>query len=317
MNNTQLLDLRVRSVREEAEGIHSYELVSHQAQPLPRFTAGAHIALHLPCGLVRCYSLSNPPHDDRRYVITVSLDAASRGGSRYMHREVRVGDVLQAEQPRNNFELHEEALHSTFIAGGIGITPIRSMIARLSALNKPWELHYCARNAPAAAFMEEMRAYPNVHFYFDQTERPNRLQIEALLAAQKDATHIYCCGPQPMLDAFLTHGQALAQERIHFERFSADIDPASLEGGYRVRLARSGRILTIPTGATILQTLIEAGLSPVHSCAQGVCGTCETTVLAGRPDHRDHVLTQSEKDSGQSMMICCSGSLDDELVLDL
>ncbi|WP_442595055.1 PDR/VanB family oxidoreductase [Parapusillimonas sp. JC17] len=317
MVSSSPLSLRVRSIRAEADGIYSYELVTQGSQPLPAYTAGAHLTLTLPGGMARSYSLANRPDEDDHYLIAVGLDRRGRGGSVFMHTQARVGDVFSTQPPRNNFELANDAKHSTFIAGGIGITPIRSMIARLSAERQSWELHYCVRNRGAAAFLKELESLPNVHLYFDQEQTPTRLDLEALIAKQDADTHIYCCGPKMMLDSFLSHTKSHSPDRIHFERFSAELDAGSLRKQYRVRLARSGQVLDIAPGVTILDAMINAGLSPVHSCAQGICGSCETIVLEGRPDHKDQVLTQAEKASGRRMMICCSGSLDDELVLDL
>ncbi|WP_335617492.1 PDR/VanB family oxidoreductase [Bordetella bronchialis] len=310
------LKLRIRAIAQEAQAIHSYELVDDGGGPLPAFTAGAHLTLHLPVGLSRCYSLTNCPGERHRYVIAVNRDAHSRGGSRYLHEAARVGQVLAADPPRNLFELDEAAQASVLIAGGIGITPIRCMIRRLETLGRPWELHYCARHPGAAAYLEELQGDPRVHTYFDAVPSPRRLDIAATLAALPAGAHVYCCGPTPMLEAFRLHAAALPAERVHLEQFGPAAAPAVGEG-YAVRLARSGRSVRVMPGRSILETLIEAGLQPPHACGQGVCGSCETAVLAGRPDHRDQVLSEAEKAAGASMMICCSGSLDPELVLDM
>jgi len=316
MNDESLLSLRIRSISEEARGIHAYELVSGDDRPLPAFTAGAHISLVLPGGLRRSYSLTNSQRERHRYVVAVNLDPRSRGGSRYLHERARVGDVLPAAAPQNAFELVEDAPLSVFIAGGIGITPIRAMIRRLDELGRRWALHYCARRPCAAAFTAEFAGDERARFYFDQAEPADRLDIEALIGGLPPHAHVYCCGPASMLDAFLAASARLPAGHAHYERFAAAEAPA-LEGGYTVTLARSGRTLPVRTGQTILQVLQEAGLEPAFSCGQGVCGSCETTVLAGRPDHRDQVLSAEERTAGRSMMICCSGSLDDKLVLDL
>jgi vanillate O-demethylase ferredoxin subunit len=335
MSTTQL-NLRIRAIAQEADGIHSFELVEEGGAALPPFTAGAHISLHLPGGLARSYSLTNMPGEQHRYVIAVNRDRASRGGSRYLHEQARVGQILRAEAPRNLFALEESAQRSVLIAGGIGITPIRSMIRRLEALGRDWRLHYCARRPGAAAFLDELAADARVATYLDGAAPDGaapdgaaldgaaldgaaparRLDIAATVAALPRDAHVYCCGPLPMLEEFRRHTATLPAERVHFEHFSAAETPA-LEGGFIVRLARSGRSVRVPPGHSILQALLDAGVAPAHSCQQGVCGSCETAVLAGRPEHRDQVLSEAERASGKSMMICCSGSLDAELVLDL
>ncbi|MCY1303218.1 Phenoxybenzoate dioxygenase subunit beta [compost metagenome] len=177
-------------------------------------------------------------------------------------------------------------------------------------------MHYCARTPSAAAFTAEFEGDERVRFYFDQAEPADRLDIEGLVGNLPPHAHIYCCGPASMLDAFLAAASRLPAERVHYERVAATEAP-SRAGGYTVTLARSGRSLQVPAGRTILQVLQEAGLDPAFSCGQGVCGSCETGVLAGRPDHRDQVLSENERAAGRSMMICCSGCLDDNLVLDL
>ncbi|ANN78026.1 PDR/VanB family oxidoreductase [Bordetella flabilis] len=314
--STTHLNLRIRTIAQEADGIHSFELVEEGGAALPPFTAGAHITLHLPGGLARSYSLINTPGEQHRYVIAVNRDAASRGGSRYLHEQARVGQVLRAEAPRNLFALDETAQRSVLIAGGIGITPIRSMIRRLEVLGRDWRLHYCARRPAAAAFLDELDGDDRVSTYFDGAARARRLDIAATVAALPRDAHVYCCGPLPMLEDFRRHTAALPAERVHFEHFSAVETPAQ-EGGFNVRLARSGRSVRVPPGHSILQALLDAGEAPAHSCQQGVCGSCETAVLAGRPEHRDQVLSEAERAAGKTMMICCSGSLDAELVLDL
>lgn len=316
MTTDARLCLRIRAIREEAQGIHSFELAAADGAPLPPFTAGAHVTLHLPVGLARSYSLVNPGRDGAPYVIAVNRDAASRGGSRYLHERARVGDVLEADGPRNLFALQEDAPASVFIAGGIGITPVRAMVRRLDELGRPWQLHYCARSREAAAFLAEFEGDARVQLYFDHGPGQRRLNIGAVLAGLPADAHVYCCGPAAMLDDYLAHAASLPPDRVHYERFAAEQAQAT-GGGYRVQLARSGRSVTVQPGQTILQALLDAGLQPPHSCMQGVCGSCETPVLAGRPDHRDQVLTEREKAQGRTMMICCSGSLDEELVLDI
>jgi vanillate O-demethylase ferredoxin subunit len=310
------LNLRIRAIAQEADGIHSFELVDDGGAPLPPFAAGAHITLHLPGGLSRSYSLTNAPAERARYVLAVNRDGASRGGSRYLHEVARVGQVLRADPPRNLFELDESAERSVLMAGGIGITPIRCMIRRLEALGRDWRLHYCARHPDAAAFLHELADDPRVRTYFGGPSAPGRLDIAATLASIPGNAHVYCCGPVSMLDEFRKHAAALPAQRVHFEHFSP-AEPPALDGGFRVRLARSGRTIQVPAGRSILQSLLDAGEQPPHSCGQGVCGSCETAVVAGTPEHRDQVLSEAERASGKTMMICCSGSRDAELVLDL
>ena len=321
------LELRVALVTDEAEAVRSYELRAASGESgesrgaLPAFTAGAHIDLYLPNGLVRSYSLCNSPAERDRYLIAVQKDAASRGGSRHVFDEVRAGDRLRCGAPRNHFPLDEEAAHTVLIAGGIGITPLRSMIARLEALGRSWELHYCARTRERAAFFEELSRPPSgrgqsVHFNFDQEPGGRMLDLASVIAAARPGSHFYCCGPLPMLAAFESATAHLPREQVHLEYFAAKED-AAREGNFEVELARSSRVLQVRAGQSILDVVLEAGIDVAHACAEGVCGSCETAVLAGTPDHRDQVLTDEERRCGNTMMICCSGALGARLVLDL
>jgi len=310
------LRLRIISATWEAPSIVSYELRPLEGGELPRFTAGAHIDLSLPNGLVRSYSLVNSQSERHRYVIAVQKDRASRGGSKWVHENFRVGDVLTVNGPRNNFGLEEAAEKSVFIAGGIGITPILSMTERLSALGRDWELVYCSRKRAGTAFLEPLQKKPQVRFNFDQEPDGKMLDIAAVVQAAPANAHFYCCGPLPMLEAFEQATKDLPRERVHVEYFTAKAPPA-VEGGFTVVLAKKGLTITVPPGKTILDTLRDHGVDVPYSCTEGVCGTCETRVLEGVPDHRDLILTEAERASNKTMLICCSGSKSEKLVLDL
>lgn len=308
------LQVRIQGATWLAPDIVSYELRRPDAGELPAFTAGAHIDLHLGNGLARSYSLLNPQDERYRYVIAVQKDRASRGGSTWVHERFRAGDIVPISVPRNNFPLDEAAEHSLFIAGGIGITPIMSMMRRLTSLGKPWQLVYCARTREAAAFADILQE--NVRFNFDGEPGGRMLDIAATVAAAPVNAHLYCCGPLPMLSAFESATAHLPRERVHVEYFTPK-EAAALEGGFSVALARSAREFEIPRGKTILDVLLEAGIEVQYSCMEGVCASCETAVLEGVPDHRDSVLTDRERAAGKTMMICCSGAKTKKLVLDL
>ena len=311
------LRLRVRSATWEAPNIISYELRPLEAGELPPFTAGAHIDLTLPNGLIRSYSLVNAQSERHRYVIAVQKDRASRGGSKWVHENFRPGDILAINGPRNNFALNEAAEKSILIAGGIGITPIMSMTERLSTLKRDWELIYCARTKADAAFEEQLQNFGSrVRFNFDAEPGGKMLDIAAVVRAAPPNAHIYCCGPLPMLSAFEAATAELPRERVHVEYFTAK-EPPAVRGGFKVVLAKTGREFTVAPGKTILDTLLDAGLDIPYSCMEGVCGTCETKVLEGTPDHRDLILTEEEHAAGKIMMICCSGAKSEKLVLDL
>jgi vanillate O-demethylase ferredoxin subunit len=322
VNIPEILQVRVRAVTFEAEGILGFELVPMPPiKELPVFTAGAHIDLLLPNGLTRSYSLLNDPQERHRYVIGVNKDADSRGGSRYMHETLRAGDTLSINPPRNNFPLDERAPLSVFIAGGIGITPILSMIARARAIGMRWQLHYAARTRRHAAFLDLLQSWRDtpegqVHLVFDQEPGATMMDIPGIVRSLSPDVHVYCCGPLPMLDAFEKATAGLPPERVHREYFAAR-EAAATEGGFTVILARSGKRIQVCAGQTILDSLIDAGIEPPYSCREGVCGTCEVRVLEGIPDHRDLVLSAAEQAANDRMMVCCSGAKSAKLVLDL
>lgn len=315
------IEVRVKRISYEAESINSYELVARSGGDLAPFTAGSHIDLHLSNGMIRSYSLVNDQAERNRYVIAVNKDTASRGGSAFVHETLRAGDVINVSTPRNNFALHENADHSVLIAGGIGITPLLSMIRRLEALGRSWELFYAARTRPAAAFLDELNAIrpkscAHLHLNFDHEPSGRMLDLAEIIRSAPVKAHLYCCGPVPMLEAFEAATRDWPTEQVHVEYFKAKEKPAA-EGGFEVRLARSNRTIKVEAGKTILNALLDAGIAANYACTEGVCGTCETRVIEGTPDHRDLFLGKEEQASNKTMMICCSGSKTGTLVLDI
>ena len=314
-------EVRVKRISFEAENINSYELVSPTGGDLAPFTAGSHIDLHLPNGMIRSYSLVNDQNERHRYVIAVNKDAASRGGSALIHETVRAGDLITISCPRNNFALQENASHSVMIAGGIGITPLLSMIRRLEVLGRSWELFYAARTRLTAAFLDDLKALRpevglNLHVNFDQEPSARLLDLPSIVKAARSDAHLYCCGPVPMLEAFEVAAADRPAGHAHVEYFKAREKPA-VEGGFEVKLARSKRTITVQPGQTILDALLDAGIHASYACAEGVCGTCETRVVEGIPDHRDLFLGKEEQEANKTIMICCSGSKSPTLVLDI
>jgi ferredoxin-NADP reductase len=312
---TALMDLRLVAVRHEAEGIHSFEFRAVDGAALPAFAPGAHVDLHLAGGLVRQYSLCNPAHERHRYVVAVKRDAASRGGSAALHERVRVGDRLAVSAPRNHFALHEDAPSTVLIAGGIGITPIACMAQRLAALGRPFTIHYSVRRREEAAFVE-LLAPLGLRLHVDAEHGGAPLALAGIVERAAPDAHLYCCGPGPMLDAFEATCAGRPAVHVHLERFAPAQAPAAA-GGFTVQLVRSGRSIRVVPGCTILDALRNEGVDVQASCEQGICGSCETRVVAGTPDHRDSLLSDDEKAANTVMMVCCSGCKGDLLVLDL
>jgi tetrachlorobenzoquinone reductase len=313
------LKVLLKSITFEADRINSYTLQAMDGGPLPVFTAGAHIDLHLRPDLIRSYSLTNDPAERERYVIAVKHEADGRGGSAFVHNRLKVGDVLSISAPRNNFAFDEGDHASIFIAGGIGVTPILSMLRRANALGRRWTLHYASRTQRDAAFLQDIRGLANgneINAVFDHEAGGVTLDLATIAAAASDGTHLYCCGPLPMLEAFKAATRSKPSRIVHLEYFSTDQEAAT-DGGFEVRLAKSGRSIPIAPGKTILATLLEAGIPVSYACNEGTCGTCETRVIDGIPDHRDVYLTDDEHAGNKQIMICCSGSKTPLLVLDL
>ncbi len=315
----QTIKARVQRIEWAADGILEVEFRRADGGALPAFTAGAHIDLHLPIGLLRNYSLLNDSRDTHRYVVAVGLDAASRGGSRYIHDEMRVGATIPISAPRNHFPLVETAPHVVLIAGGIGVTPIVCMARRLDELGRSYEAHLAAREPSRAAFVDELRALGGpVRTHFDSEHGGAPLDFSPIIAAAPAGAHFYCCGPVPMLSAFEAATDAMS-DRAHVEYFKAKEQPvsASPPGFFTVTLARSGKTVEVAADKSIIEALLDVGVQADYSCQDGVCGTCETKVLAGLPEHRDSLLSKAERESNKTMMICVSRCLGDSLTLDL
>jgi len=299
-------------LREEAPGIVSCELRTTGAA-IPECAPGSHVDVHLPNGLVRQYSVVSA--DERILRIAVKREVQGRGGSAYMADTLRLGTVLNIGLPRVNFPLVAGEHRTVLIAGGIGITAVIAMARSLAQRGGDWALHYCVRNQDDVVFADELAQWGERVSVRVSSEH-GRVSLASLIAAGPDGAHFYCCGPESMLEDFANATASLARERVHVERFEAAKPPPDA-GAFSVRLASSGREIAIRADQTILDALAAQGIDAPSSCQQGICGSCEVRVLEGTPEHRDEVLTESERARGTSMMICCSRSRTPVLVLDL
>ena len=313
---TGLIEVHVSAIRYAAHETNIYEFKRPDGAALPPYQPGAHIDLHLPNGLIRQYSLIEPEPDPATYTVSVKRDPASRGGSRCVHDELRVGKLLTISAPRNNFLLVENADQVIFIAGGIGITPIWCMVRRLAKLGRSWKLYYACRSRADMAFREALEAMGSTEFHFDDEHGGQVLDIAPIVADAGKGAHLYCCGPTPMLKAFEAATASWPRAQVHVEYFTPKQE-AEKKGGFIVELARSGQEFVIPEGMSILQVLLDAGIDVDYSCELGICGACEQRVLSGIPEHRDAILTEEEQASNTKVMICCAGCKSERLVLDL
>ncbi len=317
-------DLKVRVARkvDEALDIATFELVSVDGRPLPAFSAGSHVDVHLPNGLTRQYSLCNDPNEAHRYLIGVLRDAGSRGGSQAMHDAVNEGDVLQISAPKNHFPLAHAAKHSVLVAGGIGITPILCMAERLAVMGASLEMHYCTRSLERTAFRGRITASAfaeKVQFHFDDGDAAQKVNLSSLFAAMGAGVHLYVCGPKGFMDWLLNAARAAGwpAEQLHYEFFGAEVVKSEDDASFEVKLASSGKVVLVSKEQTVVQALAAAGIEVLTSCEQGVCGTCLTRVLEGEPDHKDMYLTPEEQAANDQFTPCCSRSKSRLLVLDL
>jgi ferredoxin-NADP reductase len=313
------IEVQVTGMRLEAEGVISLELRAVDRAPLPEWSPGAHIDLLLPSGLVRQYSLCGDPLDRSHLRIGVLLEAKGRGGSREVHEQLRVGQRVAIRGPRNAFPL-ERGKRYLFVAGGIGITPILAMAREAQRAGADWQLIYGGRSRRSMAFIDELLALGGERVAILPADESGLLDLEDIAARAAAGVHTYSCGPAPLLDALTERFKVEGlSERLHLERF-APTAPAPCAGngqGLTLILARSGREVAVPDDRSVMQALREAGCDVSSSCEQGVCGMCETRVLAGEVDHRDMLLTDSERARNNVMMVCVSRARTPTLTLDL
>ncbi|MER5886121.1 PDR/VanB family oxidoreductase [Streptomyces sp. NPDC001941] len=335
------MDLVVRAVRAEADGVRSLELApAHDGERLPPWSPGAHVDVVLgtgPDAPVRQYSLcgdaggtgdtgdTGAAGDTWRIAVLKTAD--SRGGSRHVHENVRAGDVLTVRGPRNHFSLRGSSRY-LFIAGGIGITPILPMIAATEAAGADWRLVYGGRTRAAMAFTDRLEPYGDKVTLVPQDEA-GTIDLDALLAAPEPDTLVYCCGPAGLLDAVEDRCAAWPPGTLRVERFApaakdpkdpedpADSKDLGEEREFTVVLRRSGLTLTVPAGTSILQVCRDNDVPVLASCQEGICGTCETEVLDGEVEHRDAILDADERAANDTMMICVSRCRGAALTLDL
>ena len=315
-----LIDVRLTDITVVARDTNLYAFARPGGGALPPYKPGAHIDIHIPNGLVRQFSLLNPADNPETYVVGIKRDAQSRGGSRYIFDEMRVGHAVKISAPRNNFPLVENAEHVVLVAGGIGITPIWCMAQQLAAQNRSWKLYYSCRSRADMAFLDTLEKFgpQSSHLHFDDEADGKFLDLAAVFATAPQNTHFYCCGPNPMLKAFEAAAAARPRSNVHVEYFTPKEEAAAgTLGGFWVELARSGEEYFIPEGRKILEVLYEAGIDVDYSCELGICGECVTRVISGIPEHHDSVLSEEEQAANDKAMICCAGCKSERLVLDM
>lgn len=316
------LELVLESVVGETADVLVLELRRPDAGALPAWAPGAHLDIVLPSGKIRQYSLCGDVADASRYRVAVLREAAGRGGSEEIHAVAKAGLTIRGRGPRNHFAL-VDAPRYLFVAGGIGITPMLPMIRQAESAGRPWRLVYGGRTRRSMGFLNEIATRTGGTVTLLPQDEMGLPDLHALLSEAEPDAAIYGCGPAGMLkalkEAAAQHGRASA---LHLESFSAPDDVVPPAGGagdtpFEVELRKSGVVLQVPADRSLADVLQDAGIDVPFSCQEGYCGTCETRVLEGVPDHRDTILTEDEKAAGNIMMVCCGRSLTPRLVLEL
>lgn len=321
MSEYQMREVQVSQIETITAHVKRFTLTAASGDPLPAFQGGSHTIVQMRDGenlYSNAYSLMSSPLDTRTWQIAVRLEENSKGGSRYLHQQVKPGDTLTISTPNNLFALEPQAQKHLLIAGGIGITPFLSQIPELESAQAQWQLHYCSPSPENCAFHDELKQHrqaDRIHLHL--SSEGTRLDLARLLADVEPGTHIYTCGPAVLNDAVRSEAarHGLDNNTLHFEQFAVEDKSGD---AFTLVLARSGREFVVPQEMTILQVIENNKAARVEClCREGVCGTCETTILEGEADHRDQYFSDDEKASQQSMLICCSRAKGKRLVLDL
>lgn len=311
-----VVTLRVAAKEVASDGVVVLTLRHPDGARLPDWAPGAHVDLILPTGAVRQYSLCGDRFDAFRYRVGVLREPDGRGGSAYVHDVLAVGHTVGVGGPRNHFPLVPSERY-LFVAGGIGITPLLPMVRQADALGADWTLVYGGRTRASMAFLDELAAHGDRVHLVPEDEH-GCIDLPRRLADPRPDVAVYCCGPGPLLDAV---ERACAHWRPHAlrtERFVAKEQSAPVrDEPFEVELARTGRSVTVTPGRTVLEAVRSVGVDVLSSCRQGTCGTCETDVLDGLPDHRDSILDDADRAANDCMFVCVSRSRTDRLVLDL
>lgn len=320
-------ELELTLARKEplADGVVRLTLTHPRSEPLPSWEPGAHLDVLLSDALVRQYSLCGDPGDRSELNVAVLREKNGRGGSAHVHDVLAEGGTVRVRGPRNHFRLVDSPRY-LFIAGGIGITPILPMIAEAARRGADWHLVYGGRTRASMAFADQLvRDHPQ-RVALRPEDETGLLDLDALLGTPQRDTQVYCCGPAGLLDAVEQRcAGGWPAGALHVERFTPKAQepaagPAAGDGAaeaFDVEIASTGQTLTVPPDRSVLEVLEDAGLPVLSSCREGTCGTCETGVLDGVPEHHDSLLTEAERAEGDVMFVCVSRAASKRLVLDL
>ena len=321
--------LKVTDIQKLTTNIKMFELKSEDGSPLPHWDAGSHIDIQIGDHMRRSYSLANEPGDTNRYVTAILREADGSGGSKYMHDEISIGDHLTiAEPPTNLFPLNEGASRHLLIGGGIGITPLRSMGYRLRELGADFHLHYCTKSKEETAFYDEIAELfgeEGVTFHHDGGDPSNGIKLQDVLSAQEEGQHLYICGPSGLINAARDAASHWRDGTVHFELFASaskdqkaakDETAETGDQAFEVELKQSGISFTVPADKSIIELLWENNVDVMYACEDGWCGNCKVGLIAGKVDHRDEFLDESDREN--FIQVCVSRAMPGEkLILDI
>jgi phthalate 4,5-dioxygenase reductase component len=314
-----MIPLRVVAKTCIATDVFLFELAHRDGAPLPAFSGGAHVTVLTPNGLTRRYSLCSDPARNDHYLLAVKRERQGQGGSASMIDQVQSGDELLSTAPRNDFALDHEASSHLLIAGGIGITPILSMVRELQSRGAEFQLIYLTRSPEFTAFREELRSPDldgRVLLHHDDGDASRALDLSPWLAQPREGLHVYCCGPRGLMHSVHEQTRHWPHGSVHFEDFGTSEPPQAVhDRPFTVKLALSGVTVAVPAGVSILEALRREGFAVPSSCESGTCGTCRTGLVSGVAEHRDYVLCDDEQAS--EIMICVSRAVSPQLELDL
>ncbi|AGF73707.1 PDR/VanB family oxidoreductase [Corynebacterium halotolerans] len=312
-----LIDVVVSDIVQETPTIKSFYLTLPDGKPVGHYSPGAHIDVVGPNSLTRQYSLCGRPDGEDAYLFAVKREEGGRGGSEALH-ELKIGDQLQVSAPRNLLQIAEDAEHHILVAGGIGITPMLSLARYMDVRDISFELHYYARSEEEAAFLPLLteKCPDKLHAHLGVGREEQKQRLTETVEATPENTHLYVCGPEGFMDNVRTiAGKKLSEESIHFENFKPT-EPEEAYENTEFDVELDGETYHVPADRSIVEVLNDAGCGIDTSCEEGICGTCIMEVLEGTPEHRDNVLTKSDREAGETMAVCVSRTKDPKLVLE-
>lgn len=319
VDNATALKLKLVEKNSVADGVVELTFGPANGRALSTWTPGSHVEIHLPSGLRRQYSLCGSQTASDKYTVAVLRESEGRGGSLEVHEALDVGDVVSSSEPRNQFPL-VDAEEYVLLAGGIGVTPVKAMLEELDFRGAPWRLIYCGRTRSTMAYADELlRKYGRERVTLMPKDETGPLDLSALVGSMSSNSVMYCCGPSRMLTAATEEFEkAGIPDKLHIEHFDAGGEEVSTDGdSFDVELNSTGETIRVEENQSILDALRAVRSDVPSSCEEGYCGTCETTVLAGQPDHRGIIMSPEEHDEEGTMLLCVSRAKCSKLVLDL